>query len=172
VGPSNPPRRSFLAALLGAGSAGVGALLAVPVIRFVLHPILASTTEKSWSGVGTVDEFLASAAPVKKLVQFEQRDGWRRTVLEKPVYVVKDAAGQITVLSAVCPHLGCSLPWVEDQHHFICPCHKGTFDASGKLISGPPPRGMDSLPMKVEDGTVKVQYEFFRQLTSNKEVIA
>jgi len=172
VGPSSPPRRSFLAALLGAGSAGVGALLAVPVIRFVLHPIFVSTTEKSWSGVGTVDEFLASAAPVKKVVQFEQRDGWRRTVLEKPVYVVKDAAGQITVLSAVCPHLGCSLPWVEDQNYFICPCHKGTFDASGKLISGPPPRGMDSLPVKVEDGTIKVQYEFYRQLTSTKEVIA
>src|SRR5438874_13225837 len=88
VGPSNPPRRSFLAALLGAGSAGVGALLAVPVIRFVLHPILTSTTEKSWTDVGKVDEFQANSAPLKKLVQFEQRDGWRRTVLEKPVYVV------------------------------------------------------------------------------------
>jgi hypothetical protein len=31
---------------------------------------------------------------------------------------------------------------------------------------------MDSLPLKVEDGVVKIQYEFFRQLTSNKEVIA
>jgi len=170
--PSSPPRRSFLAALLGAGSAGVGALLAVPVIRFVLHPILTSTTEKSWTDVGKVDEFQANSAPVKKLVQFEQRDGWRRTVLEKPVYVVKDAAGQVAVMSAVCPHLGCTLPWVEDQNQFICPCHKGTFDSSGKLVSGPPPRNMDSLPLKVEDGVVKIQYQFFRQLTSNKEVIA
>jgi len=170
--PPDQPRRNFLAALLGAGSAGVGALLAIPVVRFVLHPILASTTEKSWTEVGKVDEFSAGAAPVKKLVQFEQRDGWRRTVLQKPVYVVKDAAGQVTVLSAVCPHLGCTLPWVAEQNEFICPCHKGTFDAAGKFVSGPPPRNMDPLPMKVEDGVVKVQYEFFRQLTPTREVIA
>jgi len=170
--PPDPPRRSFLAALLGAGSAGVGALLAIPVIRFVLHPILASTTEKSWSGVGKQEEFQAITSPVKKLVQFEQRDGWRRTVLEKPVYVVKDTNGQIAVLSAICPHLGCTVPWIEDQNKFICPCHKGRFDSAGKLIGGPPPRNMDSLPMKVEDGVVKVQYEFFRQLTRTKEVIA
>lgn len=170
--PTELPRRSFLLALLGAGSAGVGALLAIPVVRFVLHPLLASTTEKAWSDVGKVDEFQPSAAPVKKLVQFEQRDGWRRTVLEKPVYIVKNAAGEITVLSAICPHLGCTLPWVAEQNEFICPCHKGTFDATGKLVSGPPPRNMDSLPIKVEDGLVKVQYQFFRQLTATKEVIA
>lgn len=170
--PPSTQRRSFLAALLGAGSAGVGALLAIPVIRFVLHPILATTTEKSWSEVGKEEEFQAGASPVKKLVQFEERDGWRRTVLQKPVYVVRDSNGQITVLSAICTHLGCTVPWIEDQNKFICPCHKGMFDATGKVIGGPPPRSMDSLPMKVEDGVVKVQYEFFRQLTPTKEVIA
>ncbi len=168
----NPPRRSFVAALLAAGSAGVGALLAIPVVKFVLHPVLAQTTEKSWADVGSVDEFQSITAPVKKLVQIDQLDGWRRTVLQKPVYVIKDAAGQIAVLSAVCPHLGCSLPWVDDKNEFICPCHKGTFDASGKLVSGPPPRNMDTLPMKVEDGTVKIQYQFFRQLSPHKEVVA
>ena len=42
--PPEVPRRSFLAALLAAGTAGVGLLLAVPVVRFVLHPVLARTT--------------------------------------------------------------------------------------------------------------------------------
>jgi|SRR5579863_379836 len=170
--PSNPPRRSFVAGLLAAGAAGVGALLALPVVKFVLHPVLAQTTEKSWSDVGSVGEFQTLTAPVKKLVQIEQLDGWRRTVAQKPVYVIKDPSGQIAVLSAVCPHLGCSLPWVDEKNEFICPCHKGTFDANGKLVSGPPPRNMDSLPMKVEDGTVKIQYQFFRQLSPHKEVVA
>jgi menaquinol-cytochrome c reductase iron-sulfur subunit len=170
--PANPPRRSFVAGLLAAGAAGVGALLAIPVMRFVLHPVLANTTEKSWSDVGSVDEFQSLTTPVKKLVQIEQLDGWRRTVSQKPVYVVKDGAGQIAVLSAVCTHLGCSLPWVDEQNQFICPCHKGTFDANGNLVSGPPPRNMDALPMKVEDGTVKIQYQFFRQLSPHKEVVA
>ena len=57
------PRRSFLGGLLAAGTAGVGALLIIPVIRFVLYPVLATTTEKSWSDVGKADEFQSSTAP-------------------------------------------------------------------------------------------------------------
>lgn len=165
------PRRSFLGGLLAAGSAGVGALLIIPVIRFVLHPVLAMTTEKSWSDVGKVDEFQSSAAPVQKVIQIEQLDGWRRTVSQKPVYVVKDSAGQLAVLSAVCTHLGCTVPWSDKQNKFVCPCHQAIFDPSGKLIGGPAPRGMDVLPMKIEQGVLKVEYQFFRQLTPNKEVI-
>src|SRR5216684_380580 len=75
--PAAYPRRSFLGGLLAAGTAGVGALLIVPVIRFVLHPVLAMTTEKSWSDVGKVDEFQSSTAPVQKVVQIERLDGWR-----------------------------------------------------------------------------------------------
>jgi hypothetical protein len=30
---------------------------------------------------------------------------------------------------------------------------------------------MDALPMKIEQGVLKVEYQFFRQLTPNKEVI-
>src|SRR5437763_16440367 len=101
---STPNRRSFLAGLLAAGSAAVGVLLAVPLVRFTIHPLLSRTTEKSWSEIGKVDEFQNLDAPVKKLVTIEQRDGWRRTVLEKPVYVAKDSTGELIVLSAVCPH--------------------------------------------------------------------
>jgi menaquinol-cytochrome c reductase iron-sulfur subunit len=141
-------------------------------VRFVLHPVLAKTTEKSWSEVGNVSDFQSATAPVKKLVQIEQLDGWRRTVLEKPVYVVKNPSGQLTVLSAVCTHLGCTVPWIDEQKKFICPCHKGMFSLEGKLLGGPPPRDMDVLPMRVENGVLKVQYQFFRQLIPNKEVIA
>jgi menaquinol-cytochrome c reductase iron-sulfur subunit len=171
-GPTSSPRRSFLGGLLAAGTAGVGALLVIPLIRFVLHPVLAKTTEKSWSDVGNVDEFQVITVPVQRLVQIEQLDGWRRTVSQKPVYVARDTAGQLVVLSAVCTHLGCSVPWIEKQDKFICPCHQAIFDPTGKLIGGPAPRSMDALPMKIEQGVLKVEYQFFRQLTPNKEVIA
>lgn len=165
-------RRSFLAGLLAAGGAIVGALLAVPLVRFTLHPVLARTTEKSWSEVGRADEFQDFSAPVKKLVTIEQRDGWRKTVAEKPVYVTKDAQGRLIVLSAVCTHLGCTVPWVEKENRFICPCHLGNFAADGTLLSGPPPRSMDRLETKIEDGILKIQYQFFRQLTQTKEELA
>src|SRR5437016_8317749 len=123
--PVPPSRRSFLAGLLAAGSAAVGALLAVPLVRFTLHPVLARTTEKSWSDVGSIDEFQNLETPVKKLVTIEQRDGWRKTVTEKPVYVSKDSKGELIVLSAVCTHLGCTDPWVENAKQFIRPCQLG-----------------------------------------------
>jgi len=169
---ASPERRSFLAGLLITGSAAVGALLAVPLVRFTLHPVLARTTEKSWSDVGRVDEFQNLDAPVKKLVRIEQRDGWRKTVTEKPVYVSKNGKGDLIVLSAVCTHLGCSVPWVENEKKFICPCHLGMFSPDGKLLGGPPPRDMDRLETKVESGILKTQYQFFRQLTRNKEELA
>jgi menaquinol-cytochrome c reductase iron-sulfur subunit len=169
---TSPNRRSFLTALLAAGSAAIGALLAVPLIRFTLHPVLARTTEKSWSDVGPVDDFQNIDSPVKKLVTIEQRDGWRKTVIEKPVYVVRNAKGNLAVLSAVCTHLGCTVPWVEEDRKFICPCHLGVFDADGKLLSGPPPRDMDRLETKIENGVLKTQYQFFRQLTRDKEELA
>ncbi len=170
--PDSPDRRSFLAGLLAAGSAAVGALLAVPLVRFTLHPVLARTTEKLWSEVGSVDEFQNIDAPVKKLVTIEQRDGWRKTIAEKPVYVTKGATGELVVLSAVCTHLGCTVPWVEKEKKFICPCHLGTFAPDGKLLAGPSPRDMDRLETKIEDGVLKTQYQFFRQLTRNKEELA
>jgi len=165
-------RRSFLAALLAVGSTVVGALLAVPLVRFTLHPVLARTTEKSWSDVGKVGEFQNLDAPVKKLVTIEQRDGWRKIVLEEPVYVSKDGQGQLIVLSAVCTHLGCRVPWVEKEKKFVCPCHLGMFADDGKLLGGPPPRNMDRLEAKVEGGILKTQYQFFRQLVRDKEELA
>lgn len=165
-------RRAFLTGLLAAGTAAVGALLAVPVVRFTLHPVLAQTTEKAWSDVGTVDEFQNIGVPVKKLVTIEQRDGWRKSVLEKPVYVSKDAHGELIVLSAVCTHLGCTVPWVDNEKKFICPCHLGMFAADGKLLGGPPPRDMDRLQTIIENGYLKTQYQFFRQLVRDKEELA
>ncbi len=91
---------------------------------------------------------------------------------EKPVYVSKDSKGELIVLSAVCTHLGCTVPWVEKEKKFICPCHLGVFAPDGKLLGGPPPRDMDRLETKVENGVLKTQYQFFRQLTRNKEELA
>lgn len=169
---ADPGRRSFLAGLLAAGGAAVGALLAVPLVRFALYPVLARTTEKSWSDVGKVDEFQNLTAPIQKLVTIEQRDGWRKTIKQQPVYVTRDPQGALMVLSAVCTHLGCSVRWIDAQNKFVCPCHGGMFSGDGKLLGGPPPRGLDQLETKIEDGTLKTQYQFFRPLIRTKEELA
>ena len=93
-------------------------------------------------------------------------------VTEKSVYVTKGADGKLHVLASVCPHLGCAVGWNETKGRFICPCHNGIFASDGTRISGPPPRNLDELETKVEEGHVKVRYQYFRQLLPTKEAIA
>jgi menaquinol-cytochrome c reductase iron-sulfur subunit len=164
-------RRSFLGVLLGFGTVVMGAALSVPIIRFALHPLLAKTTDIGWSDVGQIDEFTSLTAPVKRLIKVEQRDAWRKIVSEKPVYVLPGTSGNVRVLSPICPHLGCSIPWNESKQQFICPCHVAVFAKDGARVSGPAPRSMDDLDTKVENGILKVRYRYFRQLIPTKEAL-
>jgi len=164
-------KRSFFGVLLGLGTAGVGALLAIPVLRYALYPLSARSRQSGWSVVGAVDELSNLAQPVQKTVDFTQRDGWREVVSSQSVYVTHGPDGQLQVLSAICPHLGCSVSWQKSQEEFVCPCHGGRFAADGKHVFGPPPRAMDALPHKVQDGKLMVQFEYFRPNVPNQEVL-
>jgi menaquinol-cytochrome c reductase iron-sulfur subunit len=149
----------------------VGALLSVPLIRFALFPLIRRTTELKQSRVGEMAEFSSLNEPVLKTIQIEQVDGWRKTVSEKAVYVTKDSQGHLRVLTSICPHLGCTVPWNKEKRQFICPCHGATFGPDGTRVSGPSRRGMDALEASVEDGQLQVRFQYFRQLVSDKEVI-
>jgi menaquinol-cytochrome c reductase iron-sulfur subunit len=169
--PSLESRRSFLGVLVGLGSVFVGALLSVPLIRFALFPLLRRTTELKSSPVGELSEFSSLSDPVLKTIQIEQVDGWRKTISEKAVYVTKDSQGKLCVLTSVCPHLGCTVPWNKERRQFTCPCHGAVFAADGARVSGPSRRGMDMLETSVENGQLQVRFQYFRQLVADKEVI-
>jgi menaquinol-cytochrome c reductase iron-sulfur subunit len=172
--PSQPivvGRRSFLGALLGVGSALVVSLLSVPLGRFALFPILRRTTELKESPLGPLTDFSSLTEPVMRTIQIEQVDGWRKAVSEKAVYVTKDNQGQLTVLSSVCPHLGCTVPWNKDKKAFVCPCHGGMYAPDGARVAGPALRGMDTLETSVQDGQLQVRFQYFRQLVAEKEVV-
>lgn len=54
--------------------------------------------------------------------------------------------------SGKCPHLGCGFKWRTHKtlgQVFLCPCHLSIYDAGGKVLDGPAPRGLDPLPIKV-----------------------
>ena len=165
-------RRSFLGVLLGFGTVVMGAALSVPLIRFALHPLLVRTTEIGWSEVGKIDEFASLTSPAKRSIEVQQRDGWRKIISEKAVYVLPPKNGTVRILSPICPHLGCSIPWNETKQEFICPCHVAVFAMDGTKVSGPAPRSMDDLESKVEDGMLKVRYQYFRQLIPTKEPLS
>jgi menaquinol-cytochrome c reductase iron-sulfur subunit len=164
-------RRSYLGWLIGLCGAGVGAVLALPLIRYTIYPLRAQTTETKWSDAGLVSDLQPATTPVQRLITVEQVDGWRKTVSEKPVYVVKDSTGQLQALSAVCPHLGCSVQWRDAKREFECPCHAASFSADGAKVGGPSPRAMDALRSQIQNGHLMVRYQYFRQLVPTKEVI-
>jgi menaquinol-cytochrome c reductase iron-sulfur subunit len=165
-------RRSFLGALLGLSTAVVSALLAYPLVRFVTYPMRKSGTDASWSELGSTQDFASITVPTAKTITLERRDGWQTTSSQTAVYVLPPKDGQFRILSPICPHLGCSIRWVDSEGKFICPCHSGSFTATGERIAGPPPRSMDSLDSKIEGGILKVRYQYFRQLVPKKEAIA
>jgi menaquinol-cytochrome c reductase iron-sulfur subunit len=143
----------------------------VPLIRFALFPLLRRTTELKASPVGTLTEFSSLTEPVMRTIQIELVDGWRKAISAKAVYVTKDSQGRLRVLTSVCPHLGCTVPWNKVKNQFVCPCHGATFSADGTRVSGPSLRGMDTLETTVQDGQLQVRFQYFRQLVSDKEVI-
>lgn len=162
-------RRSFLGFALTTIGGLVSAALAVPLVRFAAFPLRRQAAEASWSDVGNVEEFRSLNAPAARTIDVKRIDGWRSAVVQSGVYVLPASSGSPRVLSSVCPHLGCSVRWIEKQDKFICPCHGGTFTADGVHVSGPPLRAMDELESKVENGVLKVRFQFFRQLLAKKE---
>ncbi len=174
MGPPAPAtRRSFFGVLVGSISAVVGAMMAVPLVRFALHPVLHAAGGAEWCALGSHDELAAAAAggPVRAEVSFRRVDGWRATTVKQTVWVTRGVKGGMVVLSGICPHLGCVAIWHADRDRFVCPCHNGNFDRHGERVSGPPPRGLDPLPVKLDGGKLWVKYQYFRNLVPQREVI-
>ena len=71
-------------------------------------------------------------------------------------YLVRLEDGGFLALSRACTHLGCTVPWVEEQGHFLCPCHASSFDVRGVVANPPAPRPLDTHPVRIENGIVKV----------------
>jgi Rieske Fe-S protein len=62
--------------------------------------------------------------------------------------------------SGKCPHLGCGYKWRAHKvlgQVFLCPCHLSIYDASGKVLDGPAPRPLDTLPIRVSaSGNIEI----------------
>ncbi len=71
-------------------------------------------------------------------------------------YLARLEDGGFLALSRTCTHLGCSVPWVEKEMKFACPCHGSAFDITGNVIEAPAPRALDIYPISIENKIVKV----------------
>jgi cytochrome b6-f complex iron-sulfur subunit len=71
-------------------------------------------------------------------------------------YLTRVEDGGFLAVSRRCTHLGCTVPWVEAEESFVCPCHASSFDRRGEVLSPPAPRALDLHPVRIENGVVKV----------------
>lgn len=146
-------RRSFLGLLPLGVLGGVLASIGGAAFRF-LRPRLSAPSEQ-WLDVASLSE-LKGPLPLAKKIVAEQISGWAVTTEEHSVFVLPEKNNQ--VLSTICPHAGCEVSWEQLTNRFACPCHQSYFAADGSRISGPAQRGLDTLPARVQDGMLQVQY--------------
>ena len=64
------------------------------------------------------------------------------TFIEEVRLFVSRKGNSYRAVSAVCPHLGCTVNLVAAEYPFLCPCHGSHFDANGTVVDGPSPRGL------------------------------
>jgi cytochrome b6-f complex iron-sulfur subunit len=127
-------RRRFLGILLVIlGSTALGSFV-YPLLRFFAAPARDAKT-KSIS-IKKSDVNLGEA---------------REIVLNnKPVIIINRHEKGFVAFSKVCTHLGCLIEYDRGQRRLVCPCHAGTFDLEGNVLSGPPPRPLSVVPLRVE----------------------
>lgn len=71
-------------------------------------------------------------------------------------YLCRLKDGGFLAVSRRCTHLGCTVPWLDKEKRFVCPCHASAYDIRGEVINPPAPRPLDIYRLHIENNIVKV----------------
>lgn len=136
-------RRNLLSWLVRGFLSLWGVAFAWVVGAFVRAPHSPTSLTETELRVGPVEELAVGQAT---LVQHGK----------DPIWVIRTAEDTWVGRSAVCTHLRCILTWDAEQQILGCPCHDGSFDLNGNVLSGPPPRGLRDYDVEAKLGQVYV----------------
>ena len=162
-------RRSFFKIVSGIISGFTVLTLGFPMIETLIGKISKSSS-RSYSKVAAINS-IPDGSPVNLSFVMTEEDAFIKNNVEHKVWTVKKSDSDITVYSPICPHLGCRYQWHPDRNLFICPCHHSEFNIDGKVVSGPAPRPLDTLPKKIVNENLFVLWERFIPGISQKERI-
>ncbi len=74
--------------------------------------------------------------------------------------------------SAVCTHTGCDVSeWIGPTQNLVCPCHASFFNPKdrGRVVAGPAPKPLATLPLEVVDGGLTVKAPFIGRVGFKKK---
>jgi len=163
-------RRSFLVRLAAIVCGGIAALFPFAVgLGVVIDPLRRGRLSADGNSgpadgdangamfvpICAVTALPADGVPRAFPVVSDVVDGWTRAANQRVgmIYLACAESGgnsNVVAFSAECPHLGCFVDYNPADGHFECPCHKSAFAKDGHKLYGPSRRGLDSLPVKVE----------------------
>jgi len=155
----NTARRGFLKLIICAITFFIGMILGIPFIKTLIasKPTIA---KQAWNRAGEI-ESLPTGRPTRLNFFVRVEDAYRHETTVQSVWAIKHSATDVTVFSPVCTHLGCYFKWDQGTGHFECPCHGSVFAIDGKVLGGPAPRPLDTLPAKIDNGILFVVWERF-----------
>lgn len=152
----SPPRRKLLGWAVGIiNFALLGAFLG-PVIGFAGSP-LGVRRKGRWVPLMSEADLPVGATQEASFVM-SIKDGYMKADRKFTVFVRRTEEG-LTCFDPACTHLGCRIELQAAKGRFLCPCHGGVFDAEGQVVSGPPPKPLETHPVKLEGGQIWIYKE-------------
>jgi len=156
---SNDLSRRALFAKIGLLLNGlIAALLAVPVLGFLLSPVLRErrSASRSWISLGALGRFPEGQT---RMATYHNPfvNSWDGETANIACWVRHVEADKFQVFAINCAHLGCPVRWFPQSGLFMCPCHGGVYYADGGRASGPPERGLFEYPYKTEGGELLIE---------------
>jgi menaquinol-cytochrome c reductase iron-sulfur subunit len=147
-----PPRRNFLKQFVtGVLGAVVGLVPGLAGLLVILDPLKRKSTASG-------DALLVTrfnGIPRRFQVFADRVDAWNtyKNIAVGAVYLRRGPDNQVTALNASCPHAGCSVSFVGERGHFLCPCHDSLFSVDGAIADpkSPSPRALDALEVEVRN---------------------
>ncbi|HEY2839673.1 MAG TPA: Rieske 2Fe-2S domain-containing protein [Pirellulales bacterium] len=154
-----------------------GALLfvcpALAGVAVVLDPLRRKSGRGEMLKITTLDALPENGEPRRFPVVADRQDAWTRFPAEPigAVFLRRTGPKTVEALSACCPHLGCFVDFKPQREEYQCPCHTSAFSVDGAFISGPSPRGLDTLEcvVKSEGDQEEVWVKFENFYTGREE---
>jgi Rieske Fe-S protein len=136
----------------------VGALIGIPIVRFVLSPVVRGRAGRyeSWVSLGAVEQYPPGETRLATYRNPVVTPADEQTA-KVACWVRRIDAEQFQVFAVNCAHLGCPVRWFPQSGLFMCPCHGGAYYADGARASGPPERGLFEHSYRVRGGDLLIQ---------------